>query len=165
MWFETWPFYSHMPACAWRTSQKADVLLWNTYSLSIGVQVWSLCLYSPNTHLKYCYRCPKPKNWIYILCSPTEATFTSVCYLWSLTSIVVLHQNRTGKSVSYPKSLRSHQKEKDHSATESNWSGSKLGRKDMSLGAFKATVSPQWFYKEFMHLFTLWGNLHHPPKI
>lgn len=107
-----------MPAYAWGTSQKADVMLWNIYSLSKRAQVWSLDLCSPNWHLKYFHRCPKPENWIYTLCSPAEAKFNSV---WSLTTTVTLHQSRTQKNISCLKSLRFHQKEKDHSTTESNY--------------------------------------------
>lgn len=109
--------------CAERCiSQKADVLLRSTYSLSNRVEVWSTHLCSPNTHLKYRCTCSKPGNRIYILCSPTEAKFSSVCSLWSLNTSVVLHQSRTRKSVSDLKSLRFHQKEKDHRGTESNLS-------------------------------------------
>lgn len=139
-----------MPACAWETSQKADLLPWSIYSLFKCVQVWTLYLCSPNPHLKYCYRCPKPENWISILCSLTEAKFNSVCSLWSLTPTVVLCQSRTRKSVSYLKSLKFHQKEKDHNATESNLSV-KVSRKDLSLGAFKGLFLPS-DYKEFMRL-------------
>lgn len=120
IWFQTWAFYSHMLTSAQGTSQTADAMLWSIYSLRTCVRVSSLYLSSTNTHLQYCHRCPETEDRIYILCSPTEDKFNSLCSLWSLNTTVALHQSRTRKSVSYLKSLRFHQKEKDHSATESN---------------------------------------------